>query len=211
MVFTPLSFFMLLNHQLYGFVQPDVEADEQILWVGQPNPARMAIRSLGGFLFGIVWTSFTITFTTTWIASSSNGAWPGGIWGFGGLAFYLFMTPFLLIGLALLASPFTSYLESLRTYYTVTNKRILIIETGKTRKVQSYGKDDVGNLERVERTDGSGDLAFATQHYKDSDGDERTRDIKFIGIAQVRSVENIVREVFKASSEPSPQSRMSSR
>ena len=189
---------MLLNHQLHTAVQPDVEADEHILWVGQPSPARMVRQSVGGFLFGVVWTTFTVTFITTWIGTSANNSWPGGIWGFGGLAFYLFMAPFLLIGMAMLASPFSCYSQSLRTYYCVTSRRILIVETGKSRKVQSYEKGEVGNLERIERPDGSGDLAFAKRHYKDSDGDDRTRNIKLIGILQVRVVENIVREVFKA-------------
>jgi hypothetical protein len=188
---------MLLNHELYSVVQPDVEPGEQILWVGQPNPVRMAVKSIGGFLFGIVWTWFTVTFTMSWIGHGDSSKWPGGIWGFGGLAFYLFMAPFLIIGLAMLSSPLFSYLQGLRTFYAVTNKRILIVETGKSRKVQSYGEGDVGNLERTEQPDGSGDLSFAKQYYKDSDGNQRTRDIKFVGIAQVRSVENIIREVFK--------------
>jgi hypothetical protein len=188
---------MLLNHEMHSVVQPDVEPGEQILWVGQPNPARMAVKSIGGFLFGIVWTGFTVTFLMFWMGDRGSSKWPGGIWGFEGLAFSLLMAPFLIIGLAMLASPLYSYLQGLRTFYAVTNKRILIVETGKSRKVQSYGQGDIGNLERTERPDGSGDLAFAKQHYKDSDGDQRTRDIKFVGIAQVRSVENIIREVFK--------------
>jgi hypothetical protein len=188
---------MLFNHELHNVVQPDVEPNEQILWVGQPNPARMAVESIGSFLFGIVWTWFTISFIMSWMGPSGSSMWPGGIWGFGGLAFYIFMAPFLIIGLAMLASPLFSYLQGLRTFYAVTNKRILIIETGKSRKVQSYGEGDVGSLERTERPDGSGDLAFAKHYSKDSDGDQRTRDIKFVGIAQVRSVENIIRDVFK--------------
>ncbi|MBV9863955.1 MAG: hypothetical protein JO316_01245 [Abitibacteriaceae bacterium] len=191
---------MLLNHELHSVVQPDVESGEQILWVGQPNAARMAVKSIGGFLFGVGWTWFTVAFIMGWMSHNSSSQWPGGIWGFGGLAFYLFMTPFLIVGLAMLASPLLSYQQGLRTFYAITNQRILVIETGKSRKVQSYGEGDIGNLERTEQPDGSGDLTFAKQHYKDGDGDLRTRDIKLVGIAQVRTVENIIREVFKKSS-----------
>ena len=187
---------MFLNHQLHSVVQPDVEPGEHIRWVGQPNPMRMAVASIPGFLFGVVWTSFTVTFITGWMGHNNSSQWPGGIWGFGGLTFYLFMSPFLIIGLGMLASPALSYSQGLRTFYVVTDKRILIIETGKSRKVQSFAEGDVGNLERIEKADGSGDLSFAKQHYKDSDGDQCTRDIKFVGIAQVRSVENVIRDVF---------------
>jgi hypothetical protein len=111
--------------------------------------------------------------------------------------FPLFGVPFVLIGLAMLSAPFWAYRKSSRTVYAITNKRVAIIESGKTRTVQSYSGEDLGTIKRIERADGSGDLTFAKKHYTDSEGRNRSSDISFIGIPQVRAVETILREAFK--------------
>ncbi len=85
----------------------------------------------------------------------------------------------------------------MRTSYAVTNKRILIVHAGRSRTVQSYSQGDIGDIVRTEGPDKSGDLTFAQKVYRDSDGDRRTTLIQFVGISEVRSVENLVRDVFK--------------
>jgi hypothetical protein len=113
------------------------------------------------------------------------------------MIFLLFPGLFILIGLAMLASPLWVYLHAMRTSYAVTNKRILIVQAGRSRTVQSYSQGDIGDIVRTEGPDKSGDLTFAQKEYRDSDGDRRTTLIQFVGIPEVRSVENLVRDVFK--------------
>jgi len=72
------------------------------------------------------------------------------------------------------------------------------VQLGRTRKIQSFSEDAIRNLKRSERPDGSGDLVFARQTRVDHDGDNYTVEIKFVGIPQVRSVENIINGAFKS-------------
>jgi len=155
---------------------------------------RVAQSHLALFLFGIIWTSFTVNFIHEW----HQGAGPptSSFWGFNGIASELFFIPFLLIGVGMLLSPLWAYFHARRMVYAITNNRILIVQQGKTRRIESYGRSELGNIARVERPDKSGDLMFAQKHYKDSDGDQQTKDIKFVGIPQVQQVETLLRETF---------------
>jgi hypothetical protein len=114
---------------------------------------------------------------------------------------YLSFTPILifaiLVGVTNLLQPLLEYFKARRAVYSVTNNRILTLETGRSRKVRSYVKDEIGDLSRNEHRDGSGDLIFAKRISKDSDSDLRTEEIKLVGIPEVRTVEKLVRDLFK--------------
>ena len=59
--------------------------------------------------------------------------------------------------------------------------------------MRTFEPDRLGHLQRRERPDGSGDLIFETQHWRDSDGDRRTREVGFIAVPEVKLVEQMVR------------------
>ena len=44
---------MLVDDRAQSMVQPELEAGEQVLWVGQPKPSRIALRDLPLFIPGI--------------------------------------------------------------------------------------------------------------------------------------------------------------
>jgi hypothetical protein len=104
---------------------------------------------------------------------------------------------FFLVGLAVMASPLFWYFRAKRIYYAVTSKRLLLVQAGKSRNLQSYTQDDIEEIKCTERADKSGDLTFAQRQWKDSDGNWSTQRIGFLGIPEVRSVEHLVRDVFK--------------
>ncbi len=106
------------------------------------------------------------------------------------------------------------------TVYAITDSRIIMVTSGKRLIVYSYGKEDIGILNRIERPDGSGDLIFAanpqtfpygrnTSAYSTSYGayggtssnmgtwGVATNAGKLLGITSVRDVERIVRRTFK--------------
>ena len=186
---------MLVNTTSQSIVQPELEPGEQFLWAGQPKPSRIAFKSMGTFIFGIIWTAFCVNFALSW-ANFGSVKRPGGMSAFD-VIFLVFPGLFILIGLAMLASPLWVYLHAMRTSYAVTNKRILIVQAGRSRTVQSYSQGDIGDIVRTEGPDKSGDLTFAQKVYTNSDGDRHTTLIQFVGIPEVRSVENLVRDVFK--------------
>jgi hypothetical protein len=169
---------MLVNPEIQRTVQPELEAGEQLLWAGQPKPSRLAFKSLGTFIFGIIWTAFCVNSAMSSINFGSVKE-AGGMSGFD-VFFLLFQGLFILIGLGMLASPLWVYLKAMRTYYAVTNKRILIVQAGRSRTVQSYSQGDIGDIVRTEGPDKSGDLTFAQKVYTNSDGDRHTTLIQLL-------------------------------
>jgi hypothetical protein len=108
----------------------------------------------------------------------------------------LFQSVFVFAGLAMCSMPLVTYYKAQRTTYAVTDRRVLIVVTGRKREVQSYGALDVNAIERQEAADASGDLTFVRRKEKDSEGRDRTVEVKFIGIPKVREVERLLRSVF---------------
>ena len=177
---------MVDDFQLQSVIESEMRSDEKMLWVARPNPVRLALPflAIAGF-GGIPWTDFSISFMFKW--QQNAGLDIGDI---------LFQGSFVAIGVGMLAAPIWGYLKARKTVYAITDRRILIIVAGRSKKVQSHGEGDIGNIERVERADGSGDLTFAKHIYKDGEGSQRANDVKFVGIPEVRVVEDLVRKTF---------------
>lgn len=106
----------------------------------------------------------------------------------------LFGVPFVLIGIAMLLSPWWAYRRAARTVYAATDRRLLIVtETwGRAKAVRSHSCEDLGDLKKVERPDGSGDLIFALELVRGRRGRAYQKEIGFFGIPEVRQVEQLV-------------------
>jgi hypothetical protein len=181
--------------------QSELEPGEKLLWAGQPDPKRLALQSLPVVLFGIPFTAFAVFWIVNALNIGSNMPRTGAF-----SFFPLFGIPFLLVGLGMLTSPWWAHRKGSQTVYAVTDRRLLIIKGGAARSVQSFDENSIGNIERVERSNGSGDIIFAQQvrDYGGGDGDARTSvvHIGFFGIPDVRSVEKLVRDVTQRSTRP---------
>jgi hypothetical protein len=163
-------------------VSPD---GESVLWFGQPNPVRLAITSLPIFIFAIPWTAFALF----WMYGASGFKFPLDF-SEGGFSFFpLFGVPFVLIGFAMLSSPLFAYTKAFRTIYIVTNKSLRIVTMGRAKKVERYTPADIGNVQRKEKADGSGDLVFRENISYDSSNKRRSTPVGFYGIQNVRTVE----------------------
>ncbi len=191
---------MPTDSQLRLAVKPQLEPHEELLWVGHPNPNRMAFTlsktlSLGICISLIVFSYVFydeisyIVFAFTSPTSSSKeielsviliGLLIGCVTG-------LFLGPINLT---------YSYIRALKTTYALTNKRALIIISNLKHSIQSYSSADIGIIERVELKNGSGDLIFSQKCYKDSEGDWQKENVKFIGVQKVKFVEDLFRQVF---------------
>jgi hypothetical protein len=183
---------------MLGIVQDELASDEKLLWCGKPTPQRAFWAASFIWFFAVPWTAFAIFWI--WGAAGMGSDMgerplsPGFNMRF---IFPLFGLPFVFVGLGMLSAPFWAYSKATKTVYGITNKRLLIIvDTGRSRTVQSYGSDDIGDIKRTERPDKSGDLTFAQQMTSTSKGGQRTTDIGFLGIPEVRSVENLLRATF---------------
>ena len=169
-----------------------LDPGERLLWSGSPNPGRSAAQVLVATFIGIPSVGFAVFWIYTAYHIASRSAHAPGPWAL----FPLFGLPFLLIGLGVMLSPLWAYLAAQRTVYAVTDQRALISSSLGARGVRAYSHDDIGELSMVERADGSGDLFFANRTMVTQRGYASQR-VGFIGIPEVRSVEQLLRQNLK--------------
>ena len=179
---------MLLARQKQEMLDAELKEGEKLLWAGQPNPIRAAQQfgSAGPFVCGVAWTTLTIFFLNSWwqdVKSGTSGLSEGAL-GLGvGIAL------FSLIGIGLLAWPYSVFVRAASTVYGITDTRVVIMEGGERDQIESYGRAELGTIESRERADGTGDLTFAQKPHSEEDGRIFTTDLQLIGIPEVREVE----------------------
>ena len=168
-----------------------IDGGERLLWSGVPSPGTAALKAVPACLFGIPFTGFACFWVWgAWSATSSGPNTPAPF-----MLFPLFGVPFVLVGLGVLLSPLWAHLAAQHTVYAVTDKRALIIHGGKgTRGVRSWSADDIDDITRFERPDGSGSVYFATRTWTAARGRTRHSRVGFEGIPEVRHVERLIRE-----------------
>jgi hypothetical protein len=175
-------------------VQSELGQGERLVWASPAVPRFFTGTSIGAVVFAIPWTGFAIF----WMAAAFYGT--GKLSGANHVrsqfdyVFPLFGVPFVLIGLALLSSPYWTARRLRRTVYVITDTRAIVLAPGwfGATKVQTFAPDALASMERVERRDGSGDLIF--EQYTQRRGSS-TQTIRrgFMSVPKVREVEELVR------------------
>lgn len=173
--------------------QKVLDPGETLVWCGSPDPQRTAIAALPMAVFGIPFGGFAAFWMITASRITSSG--PRVVAGFQWLP--LFGVPFLLIGLAMLCAPVWTFLGARGTIYGITNRRVFIAG-GNGKAVRSFARNDIGDLEHTERSDGSGDLYFGLRRVHARGNVEVKTRIGFIGIRDVRHVEATLREQLES-------------
>jgi hypothetical protein len=141
-------------------VQPELASGENIVWAGRPN-SSVTFHKEDSFLipFSLLWGGFAIF----WEASVT-GVWghrPTGPWIFG----MLWGIPFVLIGQYFIWGRFfySAWLKR-RTYYAVTNRRVLVIQEGLKRQIASAFIDTLPALSKDGGSNGVGTLRCGQTH-----------------------------------------------
>ncbi len=181
-----------LPDQLQQRLKAECKPGEFIAWAGQPNPRRYMRTGFLLWLFFIPWTAFSVFWTV--------GAAQFQVPRFDSTEslFPLFGLPFVLIGIAGLCSPFWLYHRAFSIIYAISDRRAIVIEGKNSITVNSYAFDTMANIERKEHQDGSGDLIFKTESYKDSDGDTQTKKCGFFHINSVRRVQEVLEKNMRS-------------
>lgn len=186
-----------LPQKLRSLVESEMQAGERINWMEQPIPGRMARMTLPIVLFGIPWTAFALSWTASaaWGTSKVEGG-PGLF-----SAFPLFGLPFILIGLGMLSSPYWSRRKAHRSAYVLTDRRAILFSADwrGSVTVRSFEPERLTDLQRKQHADGSGDLVFAQDSRRDSDGGRHTIDVGFLAIREVKNVEELVKALAQRS------------
>ncbi|MBV8187004.1 MAG: PH domain-containing protein [Alphaproteobacteria bacterium] len=155
------------------------------------------LRAVDAFLipFSVVWGGFA---TFSELSAMKAGA---------PVFSALFGLPFVAVGLYLMVGRFfVDARQRTRTFYALTNERVLIVSGLFSRTVKSIGLPTLGEMSVSERSDGSGTIVFGTSSPFDWfaagvagwPGTGARLASRFEAIANVRTVFNAIRSAQKS-------------
>jgi hypothetical protein len=135
-------------------ISPELDASERILWSGQSRKG-VVFRGTDVFLipFSILWCGFAIFWEFMVITSDAP------------FFFVLWGIPFVLVGLYFVIGRF--WVESKqreKTFYGVTNERIIIISGLFSRKVKSLNLRNLSEVSLSEKADKSGTITLGASN-----------------------------------------------
>jgi len=138
-----------------AMIQPELTSGETMVWAGQPSTSVIFHKEdLSLIPFSLLWGGFAIF----WEAGVS-GFWgaenrSGSNWAFG----ILWGIPFVLIGQYLIWGRFfyAAWLKK-RTYYAVTNRRVIVVQNARKRQMASAF---LGTLPTLIKEGGSGGVGI---------------------------------------------------
>jgi hypothetical protein len=136
---------------LDGDFQNRLLSGERVLWQGQPVAGIMfTVADVFLVPFSLLWGGFA--FFWEWSVTRTDGA---------PIFFSLWGVPFVLAGLYLIVGRFfiDAWIRG-RTYYAVTNRRILILRTGPFSKFTALAIDRLPELSLDEKATGIGTIRF---------------------------------------------------
>jgi hypothetical protein len=180
-----------VSFKMQNLLRDELSSAERLVWSSVPRPSRLARKKIPIVLFGIPWTAFAIY----WIAGASGFKMPDFSHAVGW--FPLFGAPFVVVGFGLLSSPYWAARKAASTVYAVTNERAIILEQGVfgSVSVRSFTPSQLSEIRRVQLPDGSGDLILGKKITTDGEGGRMTTEVGFFGIAEVKTVEAMIRSL----------------
>lgn len=186
-----------LTPALQKRLQSELAAGERLLYAACPDWRTEALRHSISFVFGLGWMAICGPMALLVWAEAAGLVVPGfktGGMGQGmALFFSIFMLPFLLVGLVMLATPVFAALSAKRSVHAITDARLLTVDASRRGPEQSIKLAAVNFVRRVDGRDGFGTLTFGYGVEADSDGDPRPLTVTWAGVPQVRRAEELLR------------------
>lgn len=133
---------------------------EELLWSGRPDPQGKSIVSPARVfsILGLVYfpLGLLLVILGLILLFAVPGAASGGFLGalIPGGVFFILGLVFFIVGQAV-------RFPTRNAFYAITDRRVIIMRTGRYLRVVSYGKRAITQVQRIERPDGSGDLIFS--------------------------------------------------
>lgn len=180
-----------LSSKLRRVVEKELETTEIIRWIEQPI-SRFFTRPVVGtcLILFVPIAMFSFAGLTTYNQARDMGRtlfeFTQGI----GIVVYFIgaIIPLILIFFI----PISNWLEVRQTVYVITNKRALILVSGRTTTVTSFIPSELKVISRREHKDGSGDVIVYIHRWKDYDGDVHTQDMGFKQVRHPKALEKIL-------------------
>jgi hypothetical protein len=172
---------------------------ERILWAGQPSPRAAFWAGAPIWLFAIPWLAFSLGWEAIALAAyfgTDLDKTPGGA-GLMAAIFPLFGIPFVLIGIGLVGKPFWNAWRARRSVHVLTDKRLVTARLrGSALEVDSIAPGRIMAISRLEGREGIGTLTFSLGAFRDSDGDPVEKRESWVGIADVKTLEDRLRQIM---------------
>jgi len=148
------------RESIYQDLQSELSSGESIAWAGQPS-RKVVFHSQDWAMipFSLLWGGFAIFWEASvlgiWGAVHTKGVNP--ISGF----MALWGIPFVLIGQYLIWGRFLyNAWKKGKMFYAVTNKRVLVVNTGRSRKVIAAFLQQLPAIDKSVGRDGIGTITF---------------------------------------------------
>jgi len=159
----------ILSQASRGPINDVLSPGEKVLWSGQPPRKLIIFRKADLFMlpFALFWTGFSIFWELGALAAVFGS---GDGFDLFTLCFPLFGVPFVLIGLYLLFGRLVGdFLVRRRTWYALTDRRVLVLTALRDRNVASMPLHKIGRVDIVIHRDGRGTLTFWGDSGRDRD------------------------------------------
>lgn len=177
---------MKMPPELQQRVTRELQPGEVVRWAGQPDPAHIMRQGFLLWFFFIPWTAFSLF----WMAGAAGFRVPD--FSSPTVLFPLFGLPFLLIGLGGLVSPWWLRRTARHTVYVVSNQRAFSLAGWRTVTMTSWLPEQLTQITRSERADGSGDLVFDIEVRQGHRGSSVQHKRGFMALPDVRRAETFV-------------------
>ena len=164
----------MLDQQVF---QAELLKDETILWTGRPDPSiHFTVADIPFILFFLFWEGFAIFTTATMFFSEAR-------------FFSMLGMIFVCIGLYMIFDRFVlPAWRKKRTYYAVTDKRVLALTTTGVRTLQTWDIHTLPGVQTWIRRNGTGTITFG-------DPGGTGRGITFYDIQDVQQVYELVNDI----------------
>jgi len=147
------------REEIYQDLQTELGSGESFAWAGQPS-RKAVFHAQDVFLipfsllwggFAIFWEASVLGFTGQFNAKANPAIWPMALFGI----------PFVVIGQYMIWGRFlyASWKKG-KILYAVTNKRVLVVDTGRGRKVTAAFLQQLPAINKSVRGDGIGTITF---------------------------------------------------
>lgn len=189
-----------MSYDAYEVMRGELSGSEKLVWAGMPKQG-IRFKPSDKFMipFSMVWGGFALFWEFMAITTSN---WEDTF----DLVFPLFGLPFVFVGLYLMVGRFfmDARMRS-RTFYALTNQRVVIASGLRSKTVKSLDLDSLGNLSYTEQPDGSGSISFGsgiieplyTVNQTMKSPRPSLRQTQFELIASVKQVYNMIKQQQK--------------
>lgn len=166
-----------MNTREDPFINDEMQPDESLIWVGQPDAGLALMAGAPGTLIALLIAMGALhELPRHWQRFVESGAAPMFT------LFDLMNLLFLLPVVAILLTPLWLYIKAKQTYYAVSTKRVLVFNRGSKRSVASYERESLTPAAQIKLFGKVHLLWNAPGFTRDSDGDYRRNTVLFAAL-----------------------------